>query len=396
MDKKPLGVYVHIPFCQRKCLYCDFNSYDNKTELKENYTKALIGEISAFCADEYFIDSIFFGGGTPTTLPLEMLDAIFKAITDKFTIAPDAEISCETNPGVLADHTPLKAMGFNRLSMGLQSANDDELKRLGRIHTYSEFLKSYENARKIFDNINIDTMFALPDQTVESWTNTLERVKGLAPEHISCYSLIVEDGTPFAKMPLKLPDEETDRQMYYITKDILSDYNRYEISNYAKDGFECRHNIKYWTRMPYIGFGCGAHSQINHERFSNQYNIADYIKKQAEPAPGSRTASVQTPMHAPKSCVLSDGVKNPFRKEVITLSEKDEISEFIFLGLRMTKGVDKLRFKELFGKSIEDIFSVEISRHIKAGTLISNESSLHLPDRGIDVSNSVMADFILE
>ena len=365
MDKKPLGVYVHIPFCQRKCLYCDFNSYDNKTELKENYTKALIGEISAFCADDYFVDSIFFGGGTPTTLPLDMLENIFEAITDKFTISKDAEISCETNPGVLIDHTPLKKIGFNRLSMGLQSANDDELKKLGRIHTYSEFLKSYENARMAFDNINIDTMFALPDQTIESWTNTLERVKSLAPEHISCYSLIVEDGTPFAKMPLKLPDEETDRQMYYTTREILGDYNRYEISNYAKEGFECKHNIKYWTRMPYIGFGCGAHSQMNHERFSNEYNIADYIK-------------------------------NPFGKEVTPLSQKDEISEFVFLGLRMTKGVDKLRFKELFGKSIDEIFPDAINRHTTAGTLISDDKSIYLTDRGIDVSNSVMADFILD
>lgn len=365
MDKKPLGVYVHIPFCQRKCLYCDFNSYDNKTELKENYTKALIGEISAFCADDYFVDSIFFGGGTPTTLPLDMLDAIFKAITDRFTIAPDAEISCETNPGVLTDHAPLKAIGFNRLSMGLQSANDDELKKLGRIHTYSEFLKSYDNARGAFDNINIDTMFALPDQTIESWTNTLEKVKSLAPEHISCYSLIVEDGTPFARMPLKLPDEETDRQMYYITRDILSDYTRYEISNYAKEGFECKHNIKYWTRMPYIGFGCGAHSQLNHERFSNQYNIADYIK-------------------------------SPLEKEATPLSQKDEISEFIFLGLRMTKGVDKLRFKNLFGKSIDEIFPDETKRHTKAGTLISDDTSIRLTDRGIDISNAVMADFILD
>ncbi len=364
MNKIPLGVYVHIPFCQQKCLYCDFNSYDNKQNLKEAYTKALIREISAFCADEYFVDSIFFGGGTPTTLPLNLLGDIFSVLEDKFAISKDAEITCETNPGVLSDHSLLKAIGFNRLSMGLQSANDDELQRLGRIHTYGEFLKSYDNARAAFKNINIDTMFALPDQTFESWTNTLEKVKSLDPQHISCYSLIVEEGTPFAKMPLNLPDEESDRKMYYITKEILSGYDRYEISNYAQKGYECRHNIKYWERMPYVGFGCGAHSQLKHTRFANEYSITDYIK-------------------------------NPLQREVTPLTQNDEISEFIFLGLRMTKGVNKKHFKELFGKSIEEMFSKEIARHKQAGTLEENESYMYLTARGIDVSNAVMADFIL-
>ncbi len=364
MNKTPLGVYVHIPFCRQKCLYCDFNSYDNKANFKEAYTKAIIHEIVAFCADEYFVDSIFFGGGTPTTLPLNLLGGIFNTLEDKFTISKDAEISCETNPGVLNDHSQLKDIGFNRLSMGLQSANDDELKTLGRIHTYDQFLKSYENARKSFDNINIDTMSALPDQTAEKWINTLTKVKSLDPQHISCYSLIVEEGTPFAGMPLNLPDEETDRTMYHLTKEILSDYNRYEISNYAKTGFECKHNIKYWERMPYVGFGCGAHSQLGHNRLANEYNITDYIN-------------------------------NPTQKEATSLTENDEISEFIFLGLRMIKGVDKTRFKELFGKTIEELFAKEITYHKKAGTLKENANYIYLTDRGLDVSNMVMSDFIL-
>lgn len=364
MDKKNLGIYVHIPFCQRKCLYCDFNSHDSKNELKTQYTKALIDEIRAFCSDEYYADSIFFGGGTPTALPIENLEKIFTALADTFNVTADAEITCETNPGVLKDHGALRKMGFNRLSMGMQSADDSELKTLGRIHTFSEFLKSYENARRYFDNINIDTMFSLPGQTLESWINTLQKVKTISPEHVSCYSLIVEPGTPFASMNLDLPDEETDRQMYHTAKDILNDYTRYEISNFAKRGLECRHNLKYWTRMPYIGFGCGAHSQIEHKRFSNVYKIEDYIQ-------------------------------NPFAKETETLSPNDEISEYMFLGLRLKEGVNKQKFKTLFNRDIDTLYKDVINKHIKAGTLISDSTHIALTDRGIDVSNSVMADFLL-
>ncbi len=364
MEKLPLGIYVHIPFCQRKCLYCDFNSHDDKNELKTRYTEALIREIGAFCADEYYADSIFFGGGTPTALPLENLESIFTALSNKFSITKNAEISCETNPGVLKDHGRLKNIGFNRLSMGLQSASDDELKTLGRIHTFSEFLKSYENAARYFNNMNIDTMFSLPGQTLESWSETLQKVKSLNPKHISCYSLIIEQGTPFAKMNLDLPDEETDRQMYHTAKEILSEYTRYEISNFAKPGFECRHNLKYWTRMPYIGFGCGAHSQIEHKRFSNVYKIEYYAQ-------------------------------NPFSKETETLSPNDEISEYMFLGLRLKEGVNKQKFKTLFGQNIDTLYKDVIQKHVYAGTLISDNKHIALTDRGIDVSNSVMSDFLL-
>ncbi|MDD4689229.1 MAG: radical SAM family heme chaperone HemW [Eubacteriales bacterium] len=364
MNKKSLGIYVHIPFCQRKCLYCDFNSYDHKNNLKETYTKALIQEIGAFCAEEYFVDSIFFGGGTPTALPLPLLDEILGAISSKFTISNDAEISCETNPGVLKDHSPLREIGFNRLSMGMQSTHDEELKKLGRIHTYDEFLVSYDNAHGVFENINIDTMFALPDQTVESWKTTLDRVKSLDPTHVSCYSLIVEEGTPFGEMELNLPQEDADREMYHMIENILSGYYKYEISNFAKPGNECKHNNKYWQLMPYIGFGCGAHSQLDNTRFSNAYDIGEYIK-------------------------------NPLYKDITELSKNDKISEYIFLGLRLTQGVNKQQFRKLFGQDIDSLFKDVIKKHTLAQTLISDENHIALTGRGIDISNSVMADFIL-
>lgn len=361
---KKLGIYVHIPFCIKKCAYCDFNSYDHKAEWKEAYINALIDEISAFCADGFIVDSIFFGGGTPTVLSMVQLERILNALTKKFKIDECAEITIESNPKTVQDYQPLKAMGFNRLSIGMQSANDDELKMLGRIHTFRDFAESYEKACTAFPNINIDMMFSLPEQTIEKWMNTLETVKAFSPAHISCYSLKIEDDTPFSKMKLNLPDEESDRKMYMLAKEILTGYSRYEISNFAKEGMECRHNLKYWKRLPYAGFGAGAHSNIGDLRYANISSLEKYIS-------------------------AKDKIN-----EQTTLSLEDKMSEFVFLGMRLATGVDEMAFYSQFGENIKEVFGPALDKHCKLGTIGYKNPYYSLTDYGIDVSNIVLSDFL--
>ena len=242
---KKLGIYIHIPFCIKKCAYCDFLSFDDKGELKDAYVDALIHEIGAFYASGFLVDSIYIGGGTPTILSIGQLERILNAVAKRFNIDNKAEISIESNPKTVKHYRRLKEIGFNRLSIGLQSANDDELALLGRVHTFSDFVKSYEEAAASFSNINIDIMFSLPNQTIYKWEKTLTKTRALNPAHISCYSLKIEKGTPFEKMELLLPDEETDRNMYYMAKEMLKGYKRYEISNFAKEGMNSKHNLKY-------------------------------------------------------------------------------------------------------------------------------------------------------
>lgn len=389
--KKSLGVYVHIPFCVRKCNYCDFlsSNYCNKDEgqnkLVRDYVKALRKEIEIYSENlqDYEVQTIYIGGGTPSSIDSYCIGDILDTIYDRFYVCDNPEITIEVNPGTLLNDKveDYKKMGINRVSMGLQSANNEELKALGRIHTYEEFLESYQLLRSAgFDNINIDVMSAIPNQSVESYMETLNKVISLKPEHISSYSLIIEEGTHFYNIQdeLKLVSEDDERKMYYKTKEILenSGYERYEISNYSLKGMESKHNSSYWTGAEYIGFGVGASSYLNGYRYDRIRDINKYIE-----------------VYDKLSNYLL-AVKNiECNKQYLSMQNKME--EYMFLGLRMTRGVSISKFKELFDKDIHDVYGNVIDKYVPMNLLNEENDILRLTDKGIDVSNIVLADFLL-
>lgn len=372
---KEIGLYIHIPFCVAKCIYCDFLSGPADYDARERYVKALCGEIENFAKEEgrvYEVKTVFFGGGTPSVLENELMEQILSTISKNFQVKRDCEFTIECNPGTVNyDKLRLyKDFGVNRLSFGLQSADDDELKRLGRIHSFSDFLESYELALRVgFNNINVDIMSGLMNQTVESYLNTLNKVLPLKPAHISAYSLIIEEGTPLYSMysagNIVLPDEETERQMYYDTLRILSEYgyHRYEISNYAMKGHECRHNITYWRRGEYKGFGVGAASLLDNIRYANTTDMKEYLA----------------------------GVKPV--SEILTV--EDCMAEFAFLGLRMMKGIDTEEFYGIFNRDFYDVYGDVVAEHTSKGLLDREGSRIKLTEKGIDVSNYVFSDFLL-
>ncbi len=374
-----MELYIHIPFCVRKCNYCDFLSFPGDTELRARYVEALCAEIkeSESLGKGEEVTSIFIGGGTPSLLSGEQMGKILNSIKKHFTLAKNVEISMESNPGTLTGENlrGYRAAGVNRLSIGLQSTEDRLLKRLGRIHTYEQFLKNYELARHIgFDNINIDLMSALPGQTLRDYEKTLKKVLALEPEHISAYSLILEEGTPFYRDDSildSIPGEDEDREMYALTKRMLKEkgYLRYEISNYAKKGRECRHNIGYWDDMPYLGLGLGASSYIKGARFSNTESLIDYLR---------------TPYQVIEK-----------RKDYYILEEKDHLEEFMFMGLRKTRGVSFEKFRKTFGKEMIEIYGTTIDTFIKQGMLQSDGEFLFFTDRGLNVSNQILCEFLL-
>jgi len=376
-------IYLHIPFCVRKCLYCDFLSMPQGEETRERYVNALLCEImhQGDCPPGTPVETIFFGGGTPSILEERQLDAILDALHERFCVPRDAEISLEMNPGT-ADSEKLRAMremGINRLSIGVQAMHDGELKLLGRIHTVEEAREAFQLARKAgFENINIDLMSALPGQTFRDWSDTLAEAVGWGPEHISAYSLIIEPGTPFSAMYESgdlppVPEEETDRQMYHFTGEYLAGkgYRQYEISNYAKPGRACRHNTGYWTGQEYLGFGIGAASCAGGMRFSNTRDLQEYIRAMAIPD----ILAVRTDLHR--------------------LTEREKMEEFMFLGLRMTAGVSRTAFASRFGKQIEDVYGEVLQKQIRQGVIIPTEDGVRLTQRGVDVSNYVLADYLL-
>ncbi|MCI8287529.1 MAG: radical SAM family heme chaperone HemW [Lachnospiraceae bacterium] len=352
-EKKELELYFHIPFCIRKCYYCDFLSAPGDDETKRHYMKALLAETagSASRYAEYCITSIFIGGGTPSVVPTEYMEELLEAVRSRYRLAEEAEITMEVNPGTVRREAllRLRKAGVNRLSIGLQSAHNEELAVIGRIHTWEQFEESFAAAREAgFDNINVDLMSGLPGQTLFFYTDSLRKVLSLSrpPEHISAYSLIVEEGTPFYKKwkggELDIPDEDTDRLMYQETKTILAreGYRRYEISNYAKEGYECRHNCGYWKRKNYIGFGIGAASLLENVRFRNSLQLNGYLAN-------------------PLGC----------REEIQPLSTQEQMEEFFFLGLRMTEGIDCREFEKLFGCRAEEVYGDVIRKNIRDGLL---------------------------
>ena len=372
---KNLELYIHIPFCVHKCIYCDFLSAPADDKTKSSYVKALINEIALSEAGlDKNVTSIFIGGGTPSAINAEYIKDILEAVKQRYRVDGNAEITIECNPGTINSEKAYiyREAGINRISFGLQSTDDKELRMLGRIHTYEEFLQSYQWAREAgFQNINIDLMFAIHGQTGEAWRAHLRQLAELKPEHISAYSLIIEEGTPFAECELDLPDEDTEYRMYEDTAAILGEYgfHQYEISNYAKKGLECRHNKGYWQRTDYLGLGLGASSLVDHVRFSNTDNMEEYLRNSAFP--------------------------EKIRCDRETLTEADEMAEFMFLGLRMTEGVSVREFEEYFGKNMESIYGEVLKKHFALGMLKKKNDRIFLTRRGIHVSNGVMADFLL-
>lgn len=398
----PLSIYIHIPFCIKKCSYCDFLSAPAGEEQHKSYVRALLKEI------EYWgkrlegaqIKTVYFGGGTPSILPEALFVEVLCKLKEAFpgiwqetkrgaafyNNGKETEISMEVNPGTVTGEKlrAYKAAGVNRLSIGLQSADNKELKLLGRIHTYEEFLETYYKARKQgFTNVNVDLISALPGQEISSWQETLKKVVALKPEHISAYSLMIEEGTPFYEQYYEkkelLPDEETDRAMYALTKDMLKQagYERYEISNYSLKEKECLHNMVYWQRGNYLGLGLGSSSMIENIRFQNTEVMKDYVNYWL-------TGS-QEPVdcHFPHIC-----------KDIRCLKREEQMEEFMFLGLRMIKGVSKEEFEANFNKSIFEVYGKQIEKFEKLGVLCVSDR-IFLTDKGLDVSNMILADFLI-
>ena len=373
------GIYIHIPFCVHKCIYCDFLSAPAGDAVKYAYTKALINEIRNTADGQVKdkITSIFFGGGTPSVLPDGCIADILSAVRECFNISDDAEITMECNPGTVNESrlSEYRKAGVNRLSFGLQSADNNELKMLGRIHTFEQFMESFRLARVAgFNNINVDLMSAIPGQTEKSLNNTFDMVTALQPEHISVYSLILEDGTYLAdnidKFP-SIPDEDEDRRMYHITKERLysAGYERYEISNYSRPGYECRHNLLYWNRGEYYGYGCSAAGLIGNVRYSDIRDVNKYIEL--------------------------NGDIGKLHENIEILTKEDAMEEFMFLGLRKMAGIDMNDFQNRFGMPIEKVYEKEIESNISKGLLTRQTDMLKLSEYGIDICNTVMSDFIL-
>lgn len=407
-QKKPLELYIHIPFCARKCLYCDFLSFRTLARVHEEYVEQLIREIEAVgpgCGG-YEAVTVFIGGGTPSVLEPELICRIMEALRRQFDVAPDAEISIEVNPGTLlyGKLGLYREAGINRVSMGLQSADNEELKYLGRIHSFEEFLKSYQSARMAgFDNISVDLMSGIPGQTLYSWKNTLKKVVMLKPEHISAYSLIIEEGTPFwdryagegrgrkkqalgngAEDPDRmgigrrqlpdLPDEETENHIYRMTRSYLAEqgYERYEISNYARAGCQCRHNTGYWTGAEYLGLGLGSSSYMAGFRFCNERDLKTYLSLDFK----------------------EEGWAERLHPQVQRLTRQMKQEEFMFLGLRMTRGISEIDFVSAFGVKLDSVYGPVIEGLVKNGLLKREGTRISLTEWGMDVSNYVLSEFL--
>lgn len=410
-----MELYIHIPFCVKKCQYCDFLSFAADENTQQAYVDALLREIAYYgprCS-EYLVTTVYIGGGTPSWLTETLMERIMGAVHRSFRLASDAEISIECNPGTVTDHkfAVYRRAGINRISIGLQSALDEELKLLGRIHTYDQFLKTYELARKNgFDNINIDLMNSLPGQTTERLYQTLQQVLRLKPEHISAYSLIIEKGTPFYDLykfdavkqragmqTFVLPTEDEVYQMTKMTEQVLkaAGYEHYEVSNFAKNGFACRHNIGYWQRENYLGLGLGASSMMENIRYTNIRELYEYFTQSENIREGLWENEIRE--EGP------DGVKTGMEELPATnlhasaerVNRKGQIEEFMFLGLRMIDGISRDRFAECFGTQIEAVYQEVLTNLQAEGLLEKRAGRIYLTERGQDLSNYVLAQFLL-
>lgn len=417
-----MELYIHIPFCMKKCRYCDFLSGSYEIEIRKKYTEALINDLlfyAAKCADEK-VDSVFIGGGTPTFLETELMKQILTVVSSSFNLSDNVEYTIECNPGT-ANQSAMDMyhdMGINRVSIGLQSANEDELLMLGRIHDLKAFLRTFEYARRAgFDNINVDIMTGLPKQTPMKLRNTLNTVTMLRPEHISAYDLIIEPGTPFynlyndelikrqqgEKNLKSLPDEDMELELTRITENFLSSkgYIKYEVSNFARQGFSSRHNIGYWDRVPYIGVGIGAASLFNETRWSNDRDIYSYINRLDKP--GSAVALSDDPKISTLKNRLLNEAPWEIDKDIIPestdikhLSRKAAMEEFFFLGLRKVKGVRRSDFENYFDTTVDAIYG-DVIRKLQSEDLLTEKMGvIALTKRGMDISNLVLSEFLLD
>lgn len=383
MKKEELGIYIHIPFCMQKCLYCDFVSYINKSECVKEYINCMIKEIQSYDFKKYNITTIYIGGGTPSFIESDYIKEIINVIQNKLekndTRWEDIEITIEANPGTvtLEKLNDYKTVGINRISLGLQATQDRLLKQIGRIHNYKDFLEAYELLKRVgFNNINVDLMIGLPNQSIKDLKESLEKIIKLNPNHISVYSLIIEDGTPISKLldeeKIKLPDEEIERQMYWYVKNKLelNGYNHYEISNFSKKGKESKHNLNCWKQKQYIGIGAAAHSYFKDIRYSNTNNIEEYIKNIKE----------------------NNIEKNRKIEEKQTIEDKK--NEFMMLGFRMIEGVNIADFKAKFVDNPLYVYREKIKKLTDEGLIEVDLNNIKLTNKGLDLANAVFEEFI--
>ncbi len=404
----PYSLYFHVPFCTHRCAYCDFNTYAGQEEMIPAYVDALNREInyvgqqlkdhetSRLAGNATKVHTIFFGGGTPSLLSPLQFDSIFKSIHSAFDLTSDAEISIEANPGTVTEEAlrQLRKIGINRISFGVQSANLEELRMLERTHDFFTVIEAVTSARKAgFDNLNLDLIYALPEQTLQTWQTTVQRILDLHPEHISAYALTLEHGTPFGRWAQKgmlpLPDPDLAADMYEWASETLESngYVQYEISNWAKLDHECRHNLQYWRGLPYLAFGAGAHGYANGYRYSNVLRIKTYIERMANF--DSRISDIEFP--------LSPTTVNQHKQ-----TSQDDMSEFMMTGFRLTQeGVSENEFQARFGKSLRDVYKNEIEELLKLELIESktsefskNSEVLRLTKRGRLLGNQVFMRFV--
>lgn len=383
MNKKELGIYIHVPFCKSKCYYCDFVSFPNKINAVKAYINALKKEMEQFDVSNYNVTTIYIGGGTPSYIDAENIKQIFEILNKKLenndTRIQDMEITIEINPGTatIEKLKTYKNLGINRISIGLQSTQDRLLKEIGRIHTYQEFLSTYKMARKVgFNNINVDLMIGLPTQNIEDIKQSLEEVVKLQPEHISVYSLIVEEGTVIEKRlnneEIELPQEYVERRMYWYVKNYLElqGYLQYEISNFAKKGYSSKHNLNCWRQKEYIGFGVAAHSYIEDTRFGNIDNLEEYIKNIEE-------------NHLEKNRIIEE-----------KQTKEDKEKEFMMLGFRKTEGISISEFKEKFIDNPLFVYHKELEKLVRQKLIEIDLDNIRLTSKGLDFANLVFEEFI--
>lgn len=378
MSKKSVGLYIHIPFCLKRCNYCDFCSYDKLSDAdKDAYTGALCAELEreSPLLDGYRVDTVFFGGGTPSLLSNEQMENIFSALRKNYICDKDIEISLEINPATAKKEKLelMKSLGVNRLSIGMQSANDEELRLLGRAHNKNDFQTTYNLARSVgFDNINVDLMYGIPNQTAKTFERTLDYAVSLDCEHLSVYGLKIEEGTPFhtKRDSLILPDEDEEYQMYINCAEKLSSvgFLHYEISNYAKKGRECKHNLRYWRDCEYIGFGVSAYSYFNRKRYGNSYDIKKYIENKGE-------------------CE---------KINLENIGEKEREYEYIMLALRLREGIRDRDFYSRFGVLFSEKYEKPIKSFENSEFFRVDNGRFYLTDKGMYVSNSIICDFLEE
>lgn len=374
---KEIGIYVHIPFCVKKCIYCDFTSYANKIKLSQKYVEVLKKEISfqkeQLKGEEIKVNTIYIGGGTPSYIESELIIQIMEHIKKEFNVSENIETTIEVNPGSVTEKKMKEYIlaGINRISIGLQSTDNDILFKLGRIHTYNRFLETYKLAKKCgIKNINVDLMIGLPNQTLEIVEDSINKILELKPQHISVYSLMVEEGTRLAtrvrNKKIVLPADETERQMYWLVDKMLKKkrFIHYEISNYAKKGHESKHNVDCWNQKEYLGFGVAAHSYINNKRYSNTSKLEEYMKK----------------------------YDNYTINEI--QDKEAQMKEYMLLGLRMLKGIKISEFKSKFNENPVRVFCKELDKLVKQKLLKVEGDNIYLTKKGIDLANLVWEEFV--